>query len=153
MKLALGLMLVGLGYVFMVFGSLGTSTVVKASAFWLVAIYFVHTVGELCISPTGLSFVAKNAPVRFASFLMGVFFLSNAVANKVGGQVAGQIDRVASGEIKLPWHLGGQADFFLFFVIFSIAAGIVVMIFVPVLNRLLRRPAVEPQLKAFPVEP
>jgi proton-dependent oligopeptide transporter, POT family len=160
MKLALGLMLVGLGYVFMVFGSLGTSEVARASAFWLTATYFTHTVGELCISPTGLSFVAKNAPLRFSSFLMGVFFLSNAVANKVGGQVAGQIERVASGEVKLPWHLGGQADFFLFFVVLSVAAGLVVLIFVPVLNRLLRRSQPQdsdttsgPKVREVPIEP
>jgi POT family proton-dependent oligopeptide transporter len=155
MKLALGLMLVGLGYVFMVFGSLGTTEIARASAFWLVMIYLIHTIGELCISPTGLSFVTKNAPVRFVSFLMGVFFLSNFVANKVGGTIAGQIDRVAKGEIKLPWNFGGQADFFMFFVVFSIGAGFVILIFVPVLNRLLRKPQdpIDTRLKEVPIEP
>lgn len=153
LKLALGLMFVGLGYVFMVFGSLGTSETVRASAFWLTATYFVHTVGELCISPTGLSFVAKNAPLKFSSLLMGIFFLSNFVANKLGGQIAGQIKKVASGEVKMPWHFGGHADFFLFFVVLSIAAGILILIFVPVLNRMLRRPAEVSQVKEMPVEP
>jgi POT family proton-dependent oligopeptide transporter len=151
MKLALGLMLAGFGYVFMIFGSMGTTTVLQASAIWLIMTYLIHTIGELCISPTGLSFVTRHAPVRFVSFLMGVFFLSNFVANKVGGQLGGQVGRVTRGEVKLPWNIGGQADFYMLFVVTSVGAGVFVLIFVPVLNKLLRRPAKEAQLKSLPV--
>ena len=61
-KVALALFLLGGGYVFMVVGSLGTSPDHRASMFWLVATYTLLTLGELCISPTGLSFVTRAAP-------------------------------------------------------------------------------------------
>ena len=141
-KLAMGLVFLGIGYVFMVLGSTGTS-VAKASMFWLTATYFWHTAGELCMSPTGLSFLTRVAPIRSVSLLMGIWFLSNAVANKVGGQIAGQIDRLASGEIRLPWSHwfspGELSDFFLFFVFLSVGAGIVVLILTPLLKRLTAR--------------
>ena len=72
---------------------------------------------------------------------MGVWYLANAVANKLGGQVAGKIEAIESGELALPWYgwfkLGGQADFFLFFVFLSVIAGTVVLILKPLLDRLL----------------
>lgn len=163
MKLALALILLGLGYVCMVVGSLGTSqspagatnpaaSVAKASMIWLFLTYFLHTVGELFMSPTGLSFLTKTAPVRFVSFLMGLWFLSNSLANKIGGTIAGQITNVEQGKVKLPWNFGGQADFFFLFVVSSIGAGIIVLALVPLLNWLLkdRRP---PTAEGFPVEP
>ena len=76
-----------------------------------------------------------------ASFLMGMSFLSNAIANKLGGQFAGQIERIEHGQLTLFWYrwfrLGGQADFFLVFVISSLGAGILMLILTPVFNRLL----------------
>lgn len=59
---------------------------------WLVGAYFLHTVGELCLSPVGLSMVSKLSPPKLASFLMGVWLLSSAVANKVAGMVASVMD-------------------------------------------------------------
>jgi POT family proton-dependent oligopeptide transporter len=141
-KIALALFLLGGGYVFMVLGSLGTTPANRASMFWLVATYTMHTLGELCISPTGLSFVTRAAPARYVSFLMGVWFLSNAIANKVGGQLAGQIENIERGHVSLPWYrwfkLGGQADFFLMFVVMSFGAALVVTVLTPLLKRLLR---------------
>ena len=140
-KISLALFLLGGGYVFMVLGSLGTTPANRAAMFWLVATYTMHTLGELCISPTGLSFVTRAAPVRYVSFLMGVWFLSNAVANWLGGRIAGQIENIERGRLSLPWYrwfkLGGQADFFLLFVITSVGAGILVMVLTPLLKRLL----------------
>ena len=140
-KIALALFLLGGGFVFMVFGSLGTTPATRASMFWLVATYTMHTLGELCISPTGLSFVTRAAPARYVSFLMGVWFLSNAIANKVGGQIAGQIENIERGHVSLPWYrwfkLGGQADFFLLFVFLSIGAALLVTVLTPLLKRLL----------------
>jgi POT family proton-dependent oligopeptide transporter len=72
---------------------------------------------------------------------MGIWFLSNAIANKLGGQIAGQIENIERGTVSLPWYrwfkLGGQADFFLMFVIMSVGAGLVVMVLTPILKRLL----------------
>jgi POT family proton-dependent oligopeptide transporter len=141
-KIALALFLLGGGYVFMVLGAMGTSPSTRASMFWLIATYTMHTLGELCISPTGLSFVTRAAPARYISFLMGIWFLSNAIANKLGGQIAGQVENIERGHLSLPWYrwfkLGGQADFFLMFVILSVGAGLLVLLLTPLLKRLLR---------------
>ncbi|HET6250514.1 MAG TPA: peptide MFS transporter [Tepidisphaeraceae bacterium] len=148
LKAAIALLLLGAGYIFMVCGSMGTSPAHRASMFWLFATYTLHTIGELCISPTGLSFLTRTAPAKYVSFLMGVWFLSNAIANKVGGQFAGQVENIASGKVTFFWsrwiHLGGQADFFLVFVITSIAAGIVMLGLTPFMNWLLAGKKQEP---------
>jgi POT family proton-dependent oligopeptide transporter len=141
MKIALALFLLGGGFVFMVLGSIGTSPTNRASMFWLIATYTTLTFGELCISPTGLSFVTRAAPTRYVSFLMGVWFLSNFVANKVGGTIAAQVEKIETGQVTLFWYrwfkLGGQADFFLIFVISSIGAGLLVLVLTPLLKRLI----------------
>ena len=140
-KISLALFLLGGGYVFMVLGSIGTTPANRAAMFWLVATYTMHTLGELCISPTGLSFVTRAAPVRYVSFLMGIWFLSNAIANWLGGRIAGQIENIERGRVSLPWYrwfkLGGQADFFLLFVISSVVAGLLVLVLTPLLKRLI----------------
>ena len=142
MKIAIALLLVGTGYLFMVVGSMKAAPMgVKTGMSWLLATYTLHTLGELCISPTGLSFVTRAAPAKFVSFLMGIWFLSSFVANKLGGTVAAQIEKIEQGKIDLFWYrwfkLGGQADFFLLFVISSIGAGVLVLVLTPYLKRLL----------------
>ena len=88
-KMVIGLALLGFGFVFfMVIGGSRADTGVLVSPIWLLAAYTFHTLGELCLSPVGLSYVTKVAPVRFASLLMGVWFLANAAANKIAGSLA-----------------------------------------------------------------
>ncbi len=87
-KQAYGLMLLALGYVFIAFGVDGVEPGVKVSIVWLTGLYLIHTVGELFLSPIGLSMVNKLAPVRFASLLMGVWFLSTAAANNFAGYLS-----------------------------------------------------------------
>jgi POT family proton-dependent oligopeptide transporter len=84
-KQAYGLFLLALGYVFIAFGVDGVEPGVKVSMIWLTGLYLIHTIGELFLSPIGLSMVNKLAPVRFASLLMGVWFLSTAAANNFAG--------------------------------------------------------------------
>jgi proton-dependent oligopeptide transporter, POT family len=84
-KQAFGLLFLALGYVFIAFGVDGAEPGIKVSMIWLTGLYFIHTVGELFLSPIGLSMVNKLAPVRFASLLMGVWFLSTAAANNFAG--------------------------------------------------------------------
>jgi POT family proton-dependent oligopeptide transporter len=84
-KQALGLLLLALGYLLIAFRVRDLDPSVKVSMFWLVALYVTHTWGELCLSPIGLSLVSKLAPARFASLLMGVWFLANATANNFAG--------------------------------------------------------------------
>ncbi|MEJ8554390.1 peptide MFS transporter [Tepidibacter sp. Z1-5] len=96
-KMSIGLVLLGLGFLLMVGavlqrGSAGNDVAVKANMLWLIGAYLLHTVGELCLSPVGLSMVSKLSPPKLASFLMGVWLLSSAVANKVAGMVASVMD-------------------------------------------------------------
>src|SRR5262249_56854914 len=103
-----GLAFLALGCVFMVWaGLIAADGATKAPMLLVIATYFWHTVGELCLSPTGLSYVTKVAPVRWASLLMGVWFVSSFIANLAGGFVAGQVEAVERGTVPLPWHLGG----------------------------------------------
>jgi POT family proton-dependent oligopeptide transporter len=84
-KQAYGLFFLALGYVFIAFGVDGVEPGVKVSMVWLTGLYLIHTIGELFLSPIGLSMVNKLSPVRFASLLMGVWFLSTAAANNFAG--------------------------------------------------------------------
>jgi proton-dependent oligopeptide transporter, POT family len=88
-KQALGLFLLALGYVVIAAGVKGLAPGVRVSMMWLISLYTIHTLGELCLSPIGLSMVNKLAPVRFASLLMGVWFLSTSAANKFAGTLSG----------------------------------------------------------------
>lgn len=87
-KQALGLFLLAVGYLVIAFGVHGLQPGVKVSMLWLISLYTIHTLGELCLSPIGLSMVNKLAPVKFASLLMGVWFLSTAAANKFAGTLS-----------------------------------------------------------------
>lgn len=88
-KQSMGLVILALGYVVIALGVKGLGLGTKVSMFWLVALYVIHTIGELCLSPIGLSLVSKLSPMRFVSLLFGVWFLANAVANKAAGQLSG----------------------------------------------------------------
>jgi proton-dependent oligopeptide transporter, POT family len=87
-KQAIGLFFLAIGYLVIAFGVQGISPGAKVSMMWLVSLYMIHTFGELCLSPIGLSMVNKLAPVKFASLLMGVWFLSTAAANKFAGTLS-----------------------------------------------------------------
>lgn len=140
-KIALGLIFLGLGFLFMVWaGKIAVGGAAKAGMWLIFMTYFWHTVGELCLSPTGLSYVTKAAPVKFVSLLMGIWFVSSFIANLGGGLVAAQVEAIERGELKLPWNFGGQADFFFLFVVTSIGAGVVILILSPLLKKLMRSP-------------
>jgi POT family proton-dependent oligopeptide transporter len=87
-KQAMGLVILALGYVVIAIGVKGIGLGMKVSMFWLIALYVLHTIGELCLSPIGLSLVSKLSPMRFVSLLFGVWFLANATANKAAGQLS-----------------------------------------------------------------
>jgi len=125
LKMAFGLLLLGLGFVFLVIGGRGADAGVLVSPWFLVLAYMFHTWGELCLSPVGLSYVTKVAPLRFASLMMGTWFLSNAAANKLGGWLAAQTE-----------HITSLATFFSIPVATSIGSAIVLLALVPLLRRL-----------------
>jgi POT family proton-dependent oligopeptide transporter len=139
--MALGLILLGLAYVVMVVAAARSDTGFRVSPWYLVSFYLVYSVGELCFLPVGISFVTQTAPARLASMLMGIWFTANFVANLLGGYLAGAIERVERGEVfRL---LGGQADFFLIFVISCLVAGCTLWLLVPTIRRLRRERPVE----------
>lgn len=138
-KIGLGLIFVGLGYVVMVLAAMRLNIgIPKVSMIYISGCYFLHTVGEIILSPTGLSYVAKTAPKKSLSSLMGIWFLSSFIANLAAGKVSALTEPIIEGKTKLPWHFGGQIDFFLLFVVSSVAAGVLIMGIAPVLVRLQR---------------
>ena len=126
LKMALGFVFLGLGFVLMVFGGKYADQGIHVSPFWLIFAYLLHTCGELCLSPVGLSYVTKVAPLRFASLLMGGWFLANAAANWLAGNLAALTEKMANQ----------QQQFFEIFVATSFAAAIVMFLVVPLLKRL-----------------
>ena len=88
-KQAIGLFLLAVGYLVIAFGVKGLAPGVKVSMIWLISLYTIHTFGELCLSPIGLSMVNKLSPIKFTSLLMAVWYLSTASANKFAGTLSG----------------------------------------------------------------
>ncbi|MFV0540491.1 MAG: peptide MFS transporter [Aestuariibaculum sp.] len=88
-KMAIGTIIMGLGYVFMVFASKEASAEVfgKAAMVWIFLAYLFHTIGELCTSPVALSFITKLAPLKYASIMMGVYFAATGFGNKLAGSI------------------------------------------------------------------
>ncbi|RYY17886.1 MAG: MFS transporter, partial [Chitinophagaceae bacterium] len=125
---AMGLFLLSLGFLIIAMGVKGVDATTKISMFWLIGMYVVHTWGELCLSPIGLSMVARLAPVRLASLLMGVWFLANAMAN----DFAGMLSKLFPEDGKVTQLFGIQIDslysFFLIFVVFAGVASIVLFL-------------------------
>lgn len=99
MKFAFGLMTLAIGFVAMVFAAKESAVSGKANMWWVIAAYMFHTMGELCVSPVGLSVVTKLAPLKFSSLMMGVWFLSNAIADKLSGEIGAYSEKL--GEVQL----------------------------------------------------
>ncbi|MFM6983994.1 MAG: peptide MFS transporter [Chitinophagaceae bacterium] len=105
-KQSIGLFLLALGYLVIAMGVQGINPSTKLSMIWLVSLYTIHTFGELCLSPIGLSMVNKLAPVKLASLLMGVWFLSTAAANKF----AGTLSELYPEEVKMEKSINSHAS-------------------------------------------
>jgi dipeptide/tripeptide permease len=88
-KMAIGTIIMGLGYVFMMLASKEASaeTFGKAAMIWIFLAYLFHTIGELCTSPVALSFITKLAPLKYASIMMGVYFAATGFGNKLAGSI------------------------------------------------------------------
>jgi len=133
-KMAFGLVLVALGYVVIAYGVKGVDAQTKISMWWLVSLYIIHTIGELSLSPIGLSMVSKLAPLRFSSLLMGTWFLANAVANKFAGTLSALIppgagEHATETAAEIPSIVGIQIDnLFTFFCVFIVLSGTAALI-------------------------
>ena len=129
MKMAFGLLLLALGYVVIAFAVHGVDSQTKISMWWLVTLYVLHTMGELSLSPIGLSMVSKLAPIRFSSLLMGTWFLANAIANKFAGTLSALIppgagDSPAPAGTPAPSFFGFEINsLYSFFCVFIALSG------------------------------
>src|SRR5690606_17750507 len=105
-KMGVGMIILGLGFLFML-GAVGERVANgniadesnKAALMWLIMTYLLHTIGELCLSPVGLSVVTKLSPPKLASILMAVWMLSSSVANFIGGYLASVVEKLGAGEV------------------------------------------------------
>jgi proton-dependent oligopeptide transporter, POT family len=122
-KFAWGLVLVGLGFAILIPPAQASAQL--ASPMWLTATYFLHTIGELVLSPVGLSAMTVLAPTRIGGLMMGVWFLATSVGNFIGGRVSGLYE-----SFPLPSLFGAVAGF-------AIAAGLILMIASPAMRKLL----------------
>jgi POT family proton-dependent oligopeptide transporter len=101
MKFALGLILVGLGYLWIVPAAASAQTGVRVSPIWLTVLYLVHTFGEMCLSPVGLSIVTKLSPKRIVGLMMGVWFLGTSFGSKLAGWAASFFDIIPVSRLFL----------------------------------------------------
>ena len=144
LKMAFGLGLLCLGYVVIAAGVHGIDSSVKISMWWLIVLYVLHTMGELCLSPIGLSMVSKLAPLRFSSLLMGTWFLANAAANKLAGTLSALIppgagEAPATAETVFPKIFGfAITNLYEFFMIFIFMSGAAALILFALYRRLLK---------------
>ena len=116
-KMAYGLLQLGLGFAVLAWASIYASAAHPVSPSWLVATYFFHTTGELCLSPIGLSSTTKLAPPRYAGQMMGIWFMGAALGNLIAGRVAGLI-----ASLPLPQLFGAVT-------LFSVGTGFLLLIF------------------------
>ena len=118
LKMGVGLIIMGLGFVVMVFAADAASQG-KVAVFWLILTYFLHTVGELTLSPISLSAVSKLSPPRYLGQMMGLFVLTYSMGNIVAGLLAGGFD---------PENVEQMPDLFKMIATFAIGVGIVVFL-------------------------
>ena len=124
-KQAMGLFLLSVGYLVIALGVHGVEPGVKVSIMWLTGLYFIHSMGELMLSPIGLSMVNKLAPIRFASLLMGIWYLSMATANKFAGMLSGLYPEAGKPKSYIGFEIATMYDFFMLFVIISGVAAVI----------------------------
>lgn len=123
-KMAIGLFLLSLGYLWIAFGVKDVAPGIKVSMVWLLGMYALHTWGELSLSPIGLSLVNRLSPVKFASLLMAVWFLANAFANYLAGTLSSLYPDKHSTSF-LGYTMTNLYDFFILFVVMSGIASVI----------------------------
>ena len=112
LKCSLGLIQLAAGFAVMYFASLFVVQGESVLPTWLILTYLLHTMGELCLSPVGLSAVTKLAPKRYVGQMMGTWFMGSALGNLIGGLVAGHFGEDALAEmpgrfLTIVWTVGG----------------------------------------------
>ncbi|MCX2479661.1 peptide MFS transporter [Pedobacter sp. MC2016-15] len=133
-KMAIGLMLLAIGYYVIAMGVDNVGSGVKVSMMWLIGMYAFHTWGELCLSPIGLSLVNKLAPLKFASLLMAVWFLANAGANVLSGKLSSLYPDTKTTNF-LGYEMHNLHEFFMLFVFMAGTASIILFFLTKWLQR------------------
>lgn len=131
-KFGVGLILLGLGFGFLAFGAqsiVSGEDFVRVSMVWLILAYLFHTLGELCLSPVGLSYVSKLVPAKWIGVMFGIYYLFIAMGNKLAGSMGGMIEKI-SNEYSL-------STFFLIFTIVPIGMGILISALNPIIKKLM----------------
>ena len=123
-KMAIGIIIMGFGFLFMVFAAMEFEKSGASSMIWLVLAYLFHTIGELCLSPVALSFITKLTPVKYASLMMGVYFAATGLGSKVAGIV---------GEAASDF---GEYTIFFGILIFTVIIGTLFILILKPLKRL-----------------
>ena len=119
-KFAIALILMGVGFAILSYGSMGIplgAQTASVSMVFLILAYLFHTLGELCISPVGLSYVSKLAPVKLVGLMFGIWFVANFVANYMAGKTGSYIDPIVEEY--------GMTTFFMIFTIIPVVAGMI----------------------------
>jgi POT family proton-dependent oligopeptide transporter len=131
-KFGIGMTLLGLGMAVVAFGSRdiapGAQTA-SVSIVWLIFVYLFHTLGELCISPVGLSYVSKLVPARMIAFMFGVWYLAIAIGMKLAGMFGENVDRIANEN--------GISYFFWMLTFIAVGLGVFSVIMQPVVKKLM----------------
>jgi POT family proton-dependent oligopeptide transporter len=135
-KMAWGLMLLSIGFLVIAFGVKNVQPGIKVSMLWLISMYLLHTWGELCLSPIGLSLVNKLAPLKYASMLMAVWFMANAFANKLAGVLSALYPDGKTTSF-LGYQMTNLYEFFMLFVILSGVASLILFGLTKALQRLM----------------
>lgn len=122
--MAIGHVIMGLGFVMMVGATMQSANGEMASMWWLAGAYFLHTIGELCSSPVSLSLITKLAPVKYASIMMGLYFAMTGLGNKMAGLL---------GESATQW---GEMQLFAGIGLFTVMLGLLVLLLLKKLKKL-----------------
>ena len=131
-KYAIGLFFLGIGFAFLAYGAAGIPQGAKTasvSIVWLILAYLFHTLGELCVSPVGLSYVSKLVPARMIAFMFGVWYLALAIGNKTSGKMGAMID-----DITATYDI---STFFLIFTFVPMIIGVIALLMNPILKNLM----------------
>ena len=124
LKIAIGIIIMGLGFIFMFFASLEFEIYGKSSMYWLVLAYLFHTIGELCASPVILSYITKLSPERLVSSIMGIYFAAIGIGNKLAGLIGQHSEKL------------GEKAIFICITLVCITVGLIIIILNKKLSKL-----------------
>ena len=131
-KYALGLGLLGIGFGALAFGATGIPAGAQTAAvsmIWLILAYLFHTLGELCLSPVGLSYLSKLVPARMIGLMFGVYYLAIAIGNKVAGTMGSKIDSLTETH--------SLSFFFMIFFIVPVGGAVILILLNPLIKKLM----------------